>query len=338
VVSVRDEADLEFPGEVPVASWRPARLFPQSYPGDCPAFSYLLRDDHVLPLVVDGSSSTHHVATGGRRPVADVLRADGACDLSTRTPVVAYGANRNPATVHVKLRNYGAGGPVPALRGRLAGADVVACGLHGQGYLYGELLLARDRVRDTTVDVFVLLLDDDQLRAMHDSEGLTSGMYSLAAVPGVRVEGVDGPVTPLAYVANERVWISPELDSPIAYSAVAASRRVLPGMSARQVLHHAIETLGIADAVAGATGLDPTSLADDLPKYLNGQWWYAFHTGDRPLAAYEHVLDVFSASMRRRSIPVRTLDQLGRDGLVIPPDAAYAPGARFRWGALLSGR
>ncbi|MBM7804824.1 hypothetical protein JOD57_000661 [Geodermatophilus bullaregiensis] len=292
----------------------------------------------MLPVVADRSSSTYHVAMDGRRPLEELLRADGACDLSMRTPVVAYGANRNPATVHIKLQNYGAGGPVPVLRGRLAGADVVACGLHGQGYLYGELLLAREYVRDTTVDVFVLLLDDDQLRAMNDSEGLTSGMYSLAAVPGVRVEGVDGPVRPLAYVANERVWISPELGSPIAYSAIAAGKRVLPGMAARQVLHHAIQTLGIADAVADATGLDPTTLADDLPKYMNGQWWYEFHTGDQPLAAHGHVLDVFSASMRRNSIPVRTLDQLSRDRLVLPSDAAYAPGAQFSWGALVPGR
>jgi tetratricopeptide (TPR) repeat protein len=53
--------------------------------------------------------------------------------VEDRYAVVAYGANRNPATLSIKLLNYGYRSPngvvaVPALRARMSSTDVVACG------------------------------------------------------------------------------------------------------------------------------------------------------------------------------------------------------------------
>jgi hypothetical protein len=334
-----NEASSDVPHVTPVSSWRPARKFPLTYPGDCPDHSYLLHDEDVLPVTPSSASGEYLVlADGDWQPLDVALQTRGSSGLSGRTPVIAYGANRNPATLHAKLRNYGAGGSIPVLKGSLTGADVVACGLHGQGYLYGDLLLSPEYVADTVLDICVLALDSDQLRAINDSEGISSGMYSLATIGRVSIEGVDKLVAPLAYLANERVFISPELHLPIAYSGVGATGRSLPSMQARDVLEHAIQTLGIADAVSDATGLDPSSLVDDLAKYLNGQWWYQFHTGDRPLEGYRRVLEIFSTMLAQSSVPTRTLDRVTRDGLLLTAASAYAPGARFTWGALISDR
>lgn len=322
--------------ETPVDLWRPARLYPQTYPGDCPPGGYVLRGDTVHPLVSTGEGDLAALAGDHWRPLDDFLAERGDAPLAERVPVLAYGANRNPATLRIKLDNYGGAGSVPVLAGFLPGADVVACGLHGHGYLYGELVLDAEVVGRTALDVRVLLLDDDQLRVMNDSEGLRSGMYSLAVVEGVIVHGVTDSVAPLAYLAGERAWVSPQLGSPIAYSEIHAKGRQLPAMSGSEILEHVLEVLDLGGEVCAATGIDREDLLEELPKYLNGQWWYAFHTGDRPVAGYRRVLDLFAEAMAASCAPVRTLDRLRPRGALLDPAAAYSPDATHRWDAALS--
>jgi hypothetical protein len=52
----------------------------------------------------------------------------------------------------------------------MSSTDVVACGLHGQGYLYGDLLIGSELTEATSTEAWLLLLDHDQLRVLHDSE------------------------------------------------------------------------------------------------------------------------------------------------------------------------
>lgn len=321
----------------PVSEWQPARKFPETYPGKFPHTSYLLCDDRVHPILPGDGPFGYRVRTASGWEPADVfLRHRGVPPLSHRIPVLAYGANRNPATLHIKLHDYRQGQSpsscIPVLRGRLSGADVVACGLHGQGYLYGELLMAEEYTGSTILDVAILLLDTEQLRVMNDSEGIRSGLYVLAAVPGVSVEGKEGTAAPLAYVANQRVWISRALSSPIAYSSVPAVGRSLPGMNATEILGHVIDTLGLAPEIVAATALeDSPSLAAELAKYLNGQWWYEFHTKNKPIDGYRRIMDIFSERMAGNAVQMRTVDRIKLDGVCLSSGQAYAPGPQFTW-------
>lgn len=320
-----------------ISSWRPARKFPETYPGKSPSGSYILCNDLVHPVLPgDGPFGYMVLAASGWESVDSFLRHRNTSPLSHRVPVLAYGANRNPATLHIKLRNYGhetnRDSCIPVLRGSLSGVDIVACGLHGQGYLYGELLMDTEYTGSTSLDVGVLLLDVEQLRIMNDSEGVRSGLYVLAAVPGALVEGTDSEISPLAYVANERVWVSPVLNSPIAYSSVPAVGRSLPGMNATNILKHVINVLDLTHEIVAATAIeDLPSLASELAKYLNGQWWYKFHTGNRPIDGYRRVKALFSERMADSTIPVRTIDRLRSDSICLEAEQAYAPGPQFTW-------
>lgn len=320
-----------------ISSWRPARKFPETYPGKFPSSSYILRNDLVHPVLPGDGPFDYMVLTAAGWESADgFLRRRNASPLSHRIPVLAYGANRNPATLHIKLRDYGheasRGSCIPVLKGSLRGADIVACGLHGQGYLYGELLMDTEYTGSTSLDVGVLLLDIEQLRVMNDSEGIRSGLYVLAAVPGTLVEGNGSEISPLAYVANERVWLSPGVNSPIAYSSVPAVGRSLAGMNATKILGHVIDVLNLTHEIVVATAIDdPSSLAGELAKYLNGQWWYKFHTGNMPINGYQRVMALFSERMAESTIPVRTVDRLRHDSICLASEQAYAPGPQFTW-------
>ncbi|WP_329262632.1 hypothetical protein OG223_45830 [Streptomyces sp. NBC_01478] len=310
-------------------AWVPARRFPESYPGDCPTGHYLYFDGSVLPVMESGSDEGYEVTHGGRTVPIDRFLADaGLPPLSERFPVLAYGANRNPATLEVKLLNYGYGAhanqAIPVLSARLTDADVVACGLHGQGYMYGELLMGSPFSKGVEINVRVLFVDEDGLRVLNESEGVSEGMYSVARIPGVRVSGAMGEISVLGYVANARVWTSPHSNSPIAYSTINATGRRVPAMTPRQIMEHALDVLDLRDLVCRLSGLDRDgALAGELAKYLNGQWWYAFNTGDAPIQGYSRILEQFRTSMANSALPSRTYDYLEQLGCLLPPGTEY---------------
>lgn len=325
-----------------VSAWQPARLFPETYPGKSPNTSYLLCNDRVHPVLPGDEPFSYMVLTArGWESINSFLRRGHFSTLASRIPVLAYGANRNPATLHIKLRDYGyetsRGSCIPVLKSNLGGADIVACGLHGQGYLYGELLIDTEFTRSTLLDVSIQLLDIEQLRVMNDSEGVRLGLYTLAAVPGTSIEGGDRKISSLAYIANERVWVSPALSSPISYSSAPARGRSLPEMSATKMLEHVINTLHLRHEIVAATAIsDPPLLASELAKYLNGQWWYNFHTGNSPIKGYQRVMELFSERMADSTIPVKSIDQLRRDNTCLELEEAYAPGPQFTWARQLT--
>ncbi|WP_434739879.1 hypothetical protein [Micromonospora sp. SH-82] len=314
----------------PVADWRPARRFPETYPGACPPGHYLLAGDRVLPLTstADGGYAV------GDEPLDALLARRGLPTLAQRYAVLAYGANRNPGTLHLKFTHYryatpAGGSVVPVLRATLADADVVAGGIHGQGYLYGELLLHAPATRGTRLDVHVLFLDADQLRVMHDSEGVRDGTYAVGRIPGVHVAGLADPIAPLGYLANLPVWSSPALGAPLAFAGVRCRDRRLPAMTTPQMLAHVLHQCGLRDEIRAATALaDDDHLADELIKFLNGQWWYTFHTGADPIPGYRRVLDALRAAMRRDVVVTGTRERLADLGLLLDTEQAYRPDPR----------
>ncbi|MFD9390311.1 hypothetical protein ACFWBB_06125 [Streptomyces sp. NPDC060000] len=312
--------------------WIPARRFPESYPGDCPLSHYLYFDGAVLPVIESGSDAGYEVVCDGSTVPIDRFLADvGLPSLSERFPVLAYGANRNPATLEMKLLNYGyrahVSQSIPVLSAKLADADVVACGLHGQGYMYGELLMGSPFSEGVEIDVRVLFVDEDSLRVLNESEGVTEGMYSVARIPGVRVSGAIGEISPMGYVAGARVWSSPRYDSPIGYSTINATGRRIPAMAPREMMEHALDVLELRDTACRLSGLDrDDTLAGELAKYLNGQWWYAFNTGDDPIPGYSRILDAFRISMANSALASRTHDHLEQLGCLLPPGTEY-----LRW-------
>lgn len=329
-----------------VKDWKPARHFPETYPGDRPDTSYMILDDHVLPLHFedpDDLDGGYIVEADGRHTPADRLLAQLRLPvLADRYSILAYGANRNPGTIGIKLHNYeyrspGKGLAVPVLRGKLLGADVVAGGLSGQGYLYGDLLVQSEFTTNTRIEAWLTLLDDDQLRAINDSEGINRGAYAMAQFPGFTVDGSDRELAPLGYAGNRPVFVSPRLGKPLSFATIDAVNRSLPAMTPLEMFDHLMDVFDTRQVVREYTGIDEDEkMSAELAKYLNGQWWYHFTTGDNPIRGYRRVVALFDDLIKTHSEPVSTADLKRKQGLLLPVKVAYQPGKSMTLNGLIS--
>lgn len=315
--------------------WLPARLHPETYPGDRPPGSYLLLDGVVCPLLTEPNSLSVVGRTGDHASLDDLLERAGLPVSSERVAVLAYGANRNPATLKTKLENYryrnpGSAEAIPVLKGTIGSGDVAACGLSGQGYMYGDLVVDPSLVGATACEVWLALVDDDQLRVLNDSE-IGTGDYSAALFPDVDVGGpLGGPV--LGYAARRPCFVSPALRRPLAFSTVLASGRSFPEMTAIEMLDHVVAALGLRDLIAEIVGANPPEAAI-VASYLNRNWWRRFH-GGTPSEGYKRILRLVDGAVARHSTTSSTAEVLAGRGLGLSDDEARSPDVALRWGQL----
>jgi hypothetical protein len=93
---------------------------------------------------------------------------------------------------------------------------------------------------------------------------------------------------------------------------------------------------GLRSAVSRITGLaDDTGLAHELAKYLNGQWWYGFNSGDEPISGYTEILELFNSTMDSSVIDSHTRDHLADSGLLLDSSRAYQPDSSLQLGNML---
>jgi hypothetical protein len=326
------------PSSSSVADWHAARRFPDAYPGDAPAGPFCLIDDLVAPMRLgadDEIRSLEVLVDGAWASMDRQLAAWDLPRLEDRVPIVAYGGNRNPATVALKCEHYGyhstsTARVFPVLHGHLSGMDVVAGGLSDQGYLYADVHVGDEAAAgELSVEVWVMLLDDEGVRMLHDSEGVREGGYAVARVDGLQVGTCSG-LGALIYASTIPVFSSPELGSPVAFSAVRATGRTLPAMTAVEMIEHVVVSLGVEAAVRRITGITADDLASELMKFLNGQFWYRRHTGRRRLETCEQVEALIWSELIRSTAPESTAERLRARGRVLETAEAYDVAARHR--------
>jgi hypothetical protein len=331
-----------------MSNWEAARSHPFTYPGTHPAGGFALIDDVVHDVIWHEPPRMESISLGAADMLLDDILSERRLPaLRDRYPVLTYGGNRNPATLRLKLQHYGYTSPgegivLPVLPAQIRGFDAVAGGLSSQGYLYADMY-ADDRTADTELFVHVLLLDADQLRVMHDSEGVRSDLYDVVALD--EVEFVQGSqrfgFVAMAYLGVDPVLISRLLDSPIAFEAVRASGRNLPEFETTAMLAHVLEAVGAVDevrAVVGA-GLEdpdedlttPREVASELMRYLNGQWWYRQHTGQRRLLACERLETSLRARLLNTSRTSSTRELISEFGSFLDANQAYEPDPAFKF-------
>jgi len=319
--------------------WRPGRKHPETYPGDRPPSSYVLLDDFVCPLLLDQRDAPDVVTPAGEvEAIEAILERGGLPPLDERVAVLAYGGNRNPATLRIKLSNYGYANPgsmvaIPMLRGTIDGADVAGCGLSGQGYLFGDLIVDPPLVGDTRCEVWLALVDADQLRVLHESE-IGTDDYVGARFPGVQVDGVDlrGPV--LGYAANRPCFVSPQFGTPLAFSSIDAERRSLHEMTPMEMLDHVLDLPDVGEcarAIAAADASGDRALA--VAHFMNRNWWRSF-CGGEPAEEYGRLMRLISEQIAARTLERSTASILDDRRLVMSNSEAYHPDPSLRWGRL----
>ena len=322
----------------PLADWRPARKFPHTYPGDRPPQAYLLLDDtvHLISFnrATELGSAVIQTGDGSSRSVDGILADLGLPGIEDRYPIVAYGANRNPATLAIKFRNYGCsaegeGLAVPVLRGTLTGCDMVAGGISGQGYCYGDLLFDSPWTKETRVEAWLTLLDRDQLRAINESEGVgdESGNYSLAHFPGYRINGWERAIAPLGYAGTAEVFVSPRLGTPMAFSTVEASGRDIFAAEPLEMWDHLLDVYDLRAEIAHLAGIaDDADLSRSLSAYMNRHWWRVFADADEPAPDFSRTLGLLKDVFHRDARELSTAHSFGEKGLILDTATAYAPG------------
>lgn len=323
-----------------IAAWQPARCHPETYPGDCPRGSFVIIDQRIHDVVFAEAGqlgSAQAVIEGRRVPLDRILAERDLRPLADRYPSLAYGANRNPATLAIKMDNYkyeghGGGLVLPVLKGSTAGRDVVACGLSGQGYLYADLMIADDDAH--AIEAWFPLLDHDQLRVMHDGERVREGMYSVAEFPA-RMDGFARPLAALGYAADEPVFVSPEFETPIAYTAIGISRRSLPAMTAAEMIDHVVAIGGLWPRVAELTCCVERPRTVDVMQFMNERWWIRYRGDDQPDRRYDELLAELNAVLDRNRGPRSTAWEMRRRGLTLAAEHSYDPGDARTVGAML---
>ncbi len=286
--------------------WKPARKFPLTYPGLCPDDSFLLLDNNILPLTAEDSGAFFaHAGTNEPVAVDRILEDLNLPPVDERIAVLAYGANRNPATLKIKFENYRYKSPghaiaVPMLKAYIKNADVVASGFHGQGYFFGDLLLDTKYTNLTETEVWVMLLDGDQLRVMNDSEHIKTGMYTLCDINQVMLCKPDVAVTPLCYIGTDPLFVSKHHQTPIAFSTVSASNRNIPAKTTAELIDHFIQVYDLDEKIAALINNhgEDVPLHKRLSGYMNDNWWKEFNKQHTAHKGYKKILKLFNGIVK----------------------------------------
>lgn len=167
----------------------------REYPYTAPSTSFVLHEgrEHALSGLTAGAASLDlsHArvdSDGGRKlPLSELASGLDPAALAARTPVLAYGANRCPEALERKreLPSFPADAPIIVLRARTRDLDVVYSAHISP---YGSVGATLRRSPGTSAEVAVILLTDQQLAAL----GETEPNYTLEELDGPAVEPEGG--------------------------------------------------------------------------------------------------------------------------------------------------
>lgn len=207
----------------------------------------------AYPFAIPGHSFVYH--EGAARPMtAEEADPDGF-RREDRAPVIACGSNRSHEQLHRKYGHLDGAAPIPVQRAWLTGFDVVYAA-HITGY--GSISATLQHVPETSVEISVTWLTDDQLDLMHGTEGRGES-YDY-----VRLDGLD-----LSLEAGGR------LDAAFAY------------VYRRGCLSHQGAPVGLAEAAA--TGRPHRALAQpEIQAHVHSRF---DHGGDLDTFILENVTD-----------------------------------------------
>ena len=93
------------------------------------------------------------------------------------------------------------------------------------------------------------------------------------------------------------------------------------------MFNHLLDVFDIRKTVSKFTGLDnDAALSTELTKFMNGQWWYSFNTGDRRIKGFLKVIELLEESIQSSSRQFSTADNLTKKGLALTKEESYRPG------------
>ncbi len=193
---------------------------PGMYPYPRPKTSYLLAETEggiVLALhpAGPGPAGILESELDSGKKINKVLYELKASPLEKRIPVVGYGSNANPTVLTRKFRRRGLPINMPVFKGSARGFDIVY-----SAYVSKAFSIPAQAVHSegTEPEVWLTLLDEEQLIAMHDTEGLKKGTYFLGLMPFMAENNTELNVF-CYFGGSGGTFTDPEKDEPIALAS-----------------------------------------------------------------------------------------------------------------------
>jgi len=201
------------------AAFRRAMRYPYAAPtGDC----VWTRNGGVTLL---DATDVNAVAAG--------LERVGANPRARRTPVLAIGSNRAPEQLARKFQDFEDPAAVILAKAQLAEFDVVyGAGVAGYGAVGGATLAPSP---GTSVEVWVTWLDDQQMQRMHETEGLSAGVYAFLELQKIDLAFASGPRWDAVAAYVQRGGALTLGGEPVALAEVPAKGRRYQAMAQAQM-------------------------------------------------------------------------------------------------------
>lgn len=214
------------------------------YPYAAPDHSYLF-----------SGGLAHRLTVGGLDPIADgriiassreitVARHLATAGLAAeaerpRVPVIGYGSNRAPVQIARKFASR-PDWAIPVTRARIRDFDVV---WSPQFSGYGAIGATLAPSPGTVAEVAVTWLTETQLAVMHESEGISRGVYAYGRLEPVALELDGGSALAAAYVYRMTRGVLALDGRPVACATIAAEKRRFPALDQRAVQRALAERL-----------------------------------------------------------------------------------------------
>lgn len=183
-----------------------------AYPYPAPETDCVWVDGRITPLVGAGVND-----------IASALQSVGADPRARRTPILAIGSNRAPSQLARKFAGFPEPCALLVAKAWLKDFDVVyGASISGYGAVGGATLAPSP---GTAVEVWATWLDDAQLAHMHETEGLSAGVYALLELQQIDLAFAAGPKWTTAEAYIQRAGALNLGGAPTAFSEIQASGR-----------------------------------------------------------------------------------------------------------------
>lgn len=206
----------------------------KDYPFDVPGYDYVFAHGEawrIQTLDLNRFPETVLVRGVELRKLAEI--APRLRCLSQLNPLLAYGSNAAISRLKEKFCS-GQAAPIVMLRGELHDFDVT---FSAHFTAYGSIPATLARSIGTVVKVFVMYASDEDLEILHASESVGVN-YAYMRLDGIRLGAAN-----LLSLRSVHAYISKYGSLDIALKAVPARDRILPSMTALEVLTWARDRL-----------------------------------------------------------------------------------------------
>jgi hypothetical protein len=209
---------------------------PTIYPGKRPNTSFLFHHESIFPIHLKGNKfiDSKIIFSKNEINIKKYLEEFGKTRLEDYFLIVGYGSNINPAQLSLKFHNSKL--PIPVLKAHLKGYDIVYASMITS---YGAIPATIEKSNQTTVEVWVNMLNAAQLKIMDKTESRGIN-YFLVEIDGEIVLENGERFSPVYLYLSAYGNLSHN-GKPIRLSEVKSCKARFESKNQKEILNHVLK-------------------------------------------------------------------------------------------------